>query len=214
MRARTAFTLAALAIAAPACSTTLQEDVTTTTPADVRPVDPKRVAGPFVQAGTVFAIELDEAIDTERTQPGQPFTAHTLEAIAAPDGRVIVRAGARVRGRVASTGNLAHPRLGLELDAVETTAGPARVSAIVLRAQRFTYPGEVSMSPVGRPEFADDYTYSYADGTYGTANSSRGPAPGAAYERVYPREIRMPRGARISLELTQPILPPGTGLRR
>jgi hypothetical protein len=202
--------LIALAIAAPACSTAIPQDVATTTPADVRKVDPKHVAGPFVQAGTVFTIELEQPIDTRGSRIGQPFTARTVEALVASNGRVIVPAGALVHGRVASTGNLAHPRVRLELDSIDTANGPASVAAVVLQAQRFTYPGDVSLDPVEAPAFADEYVYPFDPMGYGTG-TSRGPSASVAYEHAYPREIRIPRGARISLELTRPILPPGTG---
>lgn len=50
--------------------------------------------------GTTFAVRLDETLGTDRNAPGDGFTATLTDAIYGGDGRVVVPAGATIRGRV------------------------------------------------------------------------------------------------------------------
>src|SRR5690606_18580734 len=53
-----------------------------------------------VQAGTTFALRLNEELSTERNQAGDGFTATLAEPILDANGDVAIPAGATVRGRV------------------------------------------------------------------------------------------------------------------
>lgn len=53
-----------------------------------------------VPTGTTFAIRMNEELSTQRSAPGDAFTATLTDAIVDADGNVLVPAGATVRGRV------------------------------------------------------------------------------------------------------------------
>jgi outer membrane lipoprotein SlyB len=53
-----------------------------------------------VPAGTTFGVRLDEQLSTNSHRIGSAFTATLTDPILAPDGRVLIPAGATVRGEV------------------------------------------------------------------------------------------------------------------
>jgi hypothetical protein len=63
------------------------------------PAQPRVVSYP-VPAGTTFGVRLNEQLSTRSHQVGSSFTATLTEAILAPNGTVLIPAGATVRGRV------------------------------------------------------------------------------------------------------------------
>lgn len=125
-------------------------------------------------------------------------------------------------GHVVSVGTSFEPRIRLSLDTIATVRGLAAIQAAVRHAQRRTYPGSESPPANGdtlcrgsaaeTDPFCDSYLYridadSYADHGFGEAPPTD--------DR--PVEIRLPRGARIDLVLTLPVVlptPPGATDRR
>ena len=76
----------------------------TTTPARApapapAPSRPRTVSYP-VPAGTTFAVRLNEQLSTQKNPVGSSFTATLTEPIMAPDGTMLIPAGATVRGQV------------------------------------------------------------------------------------------------------------------
>ena len=53
-----------------------------------------------VASGTVFSVALNDQLSTDKSSPGDGFTATLREAILDSDGDVLIPAGATVRGRV------------------------------------------------------------------------------------------------------------------
>jgi hypothetical protein len=64
------------------------------------PAPQPRTATASVGIGTTLSLTLDETLSTETNQPGDAFTATLKDPVYAPDGAVLIPAGATVRGRV------------------------------------------------------------------------------------------------------------------
>jgi hypothetical protein len=70
----------------------------TPTPAPA-PARPQQVSYP-VPAGTTFGVRLNEQLSTRNHSVGSTFTATLTDAILAPNGTILIPAGATVRGQV------------------------------------------------------------------------------------------------------------------
>lgn len=177
-------------------------------PQSPEPVAPGTIQGPFVQAGTVFQVKLDEAIDTYYTPPGTPLTATVQAPIVAQDGRVVVPAGAKVRGTLASVGTPDMPVIRVQLGRIDSAAGAIPLHAAVRAAEHFAWAGPPTPDP------SASYVFPYGFTDYG----SNVDAPGGPGERgegrtlMQPRELRVPAGAAMQLVLTEPLVLPGARL--
>lgn len=66
------------------------------------PVEPRpRSATTAVGAGSMLALRMNDELSTERSKPGDGFTATLTEPVLDASGAVLIPAGATVRGRVA-----------------------------------------------------------------------------------------------------------------
>jgi hypothetical protein len=75
------------------------------------PVQPRpRAVTASVGAGTMLALRMNDELSTERSQPGDGFTATLTEPVLDASGAVLIPAGATVRGRV--TGVAPSTRVG------------------------------------------------------------------------------------------------------
>lgn len=75
------------------------------------PAPAREDAGPSsatLGSGSQFAITLNEALGTDRNQPGDGFTATVEQAVVGENGQVIIPAGATVHGRVTSVAKSDH----------------------------------------------------------------------------------------------------------
>lgn len=181
-------------------------------PSSVPRIEPSQIRGPYVPKGTRMIVRLEGEIDTLRSRPGQPITARVLAPLYAPDGRVIVPAGATLRGRLVSVGSPERPRVRLLFESVDTVQGPAPIVAEIEASQHARYPGPTRWRQVP----ADWYygglsTYAYGD-LYGWGPWGGGPPGfgGYVWEPYNPREVYLPEGALLRLELDEPLIPPGT----
>ena len=189
--------------------------VSSTSPRRVRDVDPARVQGPYVPAGARFSVRLNNDIDTMRSATGQPFTGVVEVALTGPNGQVVVPAGAAIRGHLASTGSAISPSVRLDFESVDTVNGPAAIEARVKASNYQAYLGPPMFVPAPSYGYSSAWGYGYAGpgfpfGGYGVAPYGGGPYYGGdLYTPIQPREVRLPQGARLELQLTRPILPPG-----
>ncbi len=159
-----------------------------------RRVPPSVVAGAarsVVEAGAIFSARIDRAVDSFYTPPGTVFVATVVTPLATGDGRTVVPYGAKARGRVASTGSPARPRLVFAIDSLETVAGRTRALVAVRDVQHVDWRGPpllfVSSRPVPSPGYLLDTV---------------------PREEVAPAEIYVPAGALMSLVLQQPLQGP------
>jgi len=97
-----------------ACGT--QQEISSVGPQSPHLLPAGAVVGPHVQAGTLFSVSLDQPIDTFYSAPGTRFTATVTAPLQAPDGQVIVRSGAKIRGAVESVGEADAPMLRVDLE--------------------------------------------------------------------------------------------------
>jgi hypothetical protein len=171
---------------------------------------PGAVQGPYVQGGTIFWARLDQPVDTYYTPPGKHFTATVTTPLRGPDGRVLVPVGAKVRGTLASVGDQDMPLVRVQLDSIDTIAGTLPLRASVLGAQHYSWTGPPTPTPYA------SYVYSYGFSNYGAdTSSSVTSGPGQPVEGrtlMQPREIDLPTGAQMQLQLVEPLVLPGARL--
>lgn len=209
-RSKKVFVLAtALALPLGACSTA-EEQVASVGPQTPHPVSPEKVQGPYVQAGALFSMQLDEPIDTFYTPAGTHFTGTVVTPLRGPDGSVLVRYGAKVRGTVASVGDPEIPRIRVDLQSIDTVAGTVPLRAAVRRAQHYDWAGPPTPEPYA------SYIYPYDFLEYGSDTAAPGTSPpGTPVEgatMMQPREVRVPAGALVQVQLVDPLMLPGARL--
>ncbi|HTW25245.1 MAG TPA: hypothetical protein VMD78_16705 [Candidatus Baltobacteraceae bacterium] len=86
-----------------------------------------------VAPGTRFLIRLNDELGSKESKAGAPFTARTIEPIAAADGTTL-RAGAEVRGhidKVQAAGKTGRARMWLTFDDIKTPDGWMPLIAMV-----------------------------------------------------------------------------------
>jgi hypothetical protein len=167
-----------------------------------------------VPPGTVVAVRLLDRIDTETTAVGQAFRARVEGPIEAADGHVVVPDGSVLRGRVVSLGTADAPRVRLTLDTIDTIAGPAPIKALVRHAEPRHHAGpEVVAQGRGDTVCGDaggpgiPFCDSYLDLIHSDTAPQHGfGEPPPTDDR--PREVQLPRGARVELVLTEPLASP------
>jgi hypothetical protein len=69
-------------------------------PAPQREQPAPRTVTLSVPTGTTFAVQLNETLSTDKSVPGDPFTATLADPIVGLDGTVLIPSGATVHGRV------------------------------------------------------------------------------------------------------------------
>lgn len=211
MLARSIATAAALAAAgAPACT---QAEVSSVGPQAVSSVAPAGTSGPYVAGGTIVSVRLDQPLDSYTSAPGSSFTATLVNPMLDAQGRAIVAPGARVHGTFLSYGSPDDPRVVLRIDTIDTPAGALPLTAAVRQAQHVDL---VAPSRHLAPRFESDFPRGSVE--YGTVDAQRPPEselPGVTFAREPVREVHVPRGALMELQLTQPlVLPEGRAERQ
>ncbi len=153
-------------------------------------------AGPRVEQGTEFFVELVDPIGTQVSQPGDAFVAHTVAPIRMTNGELIVSAGSVVRGHVIRVDREPSPKLEIAFDTIETKWGPVPVRATVLQAETYATVGSAP------PRASYDATLLPPIGpgaAIGGGPPSAGQAPTA---RVF-----VPKAAQLRMMLTAPLEP-------
>jgi hypothetical protein len=182
--------------------------VTSTSGRSIHTSAEARITGPFVAAGTQFTARLDRPLDTMATTRGETFTAVLDQPLVDQNGRAIVPAGARLTGRVDSVMGVNGPRLRLDFQGVQTTAGFAPIEARVDASTAQTY--------LGPPRYvAQPYGYDSWYGPYygGYPYPYGGGPSGYVYDEYRPREVHLPAGAVLRLTLTHPLIAPSANVQ-
>ncbi len=202
----------ALSLVPLACGAQGTQEVSSVGRQSPQPVPADVVRGPFVQAGSVLVVAFDEPIDTFYTSPGTPFTATVARPLEGTDGRVLVPVGARVRGTLVSVGTAVVPLIRVKLESVDTIAGTVPLHAAVRRAQHYDWSGPPTPDPytpyVNEDPFIDYGTVTADPGVSAYGSRAEGRA------MMQPREVRIPKGAVMQLELTQALILPGASLAK
>jgi hypothetical protein len=175
--------------------------------ASVGPTLPRyttRVGGPpYVQAGTVFSARLDQPLDSETTRVGTVFQATVVDPLIGSDGRALVPYGAKLTGVLVADEKASRPRVRVQLRSIDTTAGPAPLQATILSAQHIDW--------AGAPPPGERAPYGLLEGGWTgppPTMFSRSIEPGYAQRSVAPREVHVPQGALLAVELVQPMVSP------
>ena len=179
------------------------EEIQTTSPHQVETVAPSRVSGPFAQAGAKFRVKLDDPIGTQLSHPGNTFSATVVDAIVDTQGQVLVPEGAKLSGRIADIEQGVAPKMRLTLLTIGTSkGGDVPIHGRILHAQRMSYPGE----PLYTSYAADPSSVGNPWMTYDSVLAS----PYGGSSTVFTREIEMPVGSEMEIEVTRPLLAPGS----
>ena len=199
MSSRLLFAL--LATAPFGCASALQPEVASVGPQSPNPAPPESIAGPFVQAGTLFSAQVDQLIDTYYSAPGTPFTATVVNPLFGAQGQLVVPYGAKLRGTIASVGTYELPNIRVALQSIDTVGGPVPIEAAVREAQHYEWlgPDPLSVDYMSRNRDLPDAARSANLFGYQAAYG---------YDTTQPSEVRIPRGAVMEIALTAPLAPP------
>jgi hypothetical protein len=176
----------------------------------VRTAEQANIQGPFVPAGTRFGVRLEQGLDTATSLQGQEFTAVVTEPLTDQQGTALVQAGARVHGRVASViGSNSVPRLRLHFDGVEAAGGFVPLQVRVASSGYQTYGGPPQW---GGPAYGYSAWGASYSGRYGGGPGYYDYGVNGYYDVYVPREVRLPAGAIMNLELVRPLLGPSASI--
>jgi hypothetical protein len=169
-------------------------------PQAVAAVAPAASNRPYVPGGTIFSARADKPLDSFYTAPGSPFTATVVTPLRDMRGEAAVPVGARVRGTFVSSGSAEAPRIVIRLDAMDTKSGTLPLTAVVREAQHVDLVGPTRMVPRFSEEESDPWLERGP-----TAPPPYRATPTVGYVLEPSREVRVPRGALIELQLTAPL---------
>lgn len=155
------------------------------------------VAGPRVEQGTEFFVEMVDPIGTQVSEPGDAFVAHTVAPIRMTNGELIVSAGSVVRGHVLRVDRAPSPKLEIAFDTIETKWGPIPVQATVLQAERYATVGSAP------PRATHDAVLLPPIGP-GAAIGGGPPTGGHASPTP---QVLVPKAAQLKMMLTAPLEP-------
>lgn len=148
------------------------------------------VSVPYVPAGVALDATLEQPVDTRISSRGEPISAIVNVPVVASNGEVLIPAGAKLEGHVASIQHTPEPWIELEFDTLRFADGSkVAISARVLSAQQNRYRALPAPSGVTSMQLG--------------ATEPQGPEPSGAGEQV---EITVPRGAMLKVALTTPVI--------
>jgi hypothetical protein len=195
-----------IAIAPVGCSEALQPEVASVGPKAATAAQGSP-AGPFVPAGTLFSVEVDQPIDKYYSAEGASFTATVVDPLFDIRGKLVVPYGAKLRGTIASVGTHDLPRLRVAFRSIDTVRGPALIEAGLRDAQHYEWAGP-------DPLIVDTSSGPSYMSRYGDLPSDAPSANLFGYQVEYgfgttqPREVRVPNGAIMELALIGPLVVP------
>ena len=166
------------------------------------------IRSPYVPAHTRFTVQLAASIDSRTSHINDAFEGFLTAPLRDANGVVIAEAGNHVIGRVAQTQSGRYPMIDLVFDGIRTNNGFHALSVNVYDAMRTYYngPEREVMPPMG-----PDYGTAVYVNTFGAPFSeARGDVNGGITTPEsyfgHPRDVRLERGATLTLELTRPLV--------
>lgn len=140
--------------------------------------------------GTELTVALLDELGTDWSVAHQIFRAVLVSDVTASDGSVVVRAGTPLYGVVTRARGGEEPLLALDFPAVTTASGKPSPLAAKLKDASSDTPGEDALLTKGR------------------ASGATAHAGGGGYDDSLTHLIRIPRGGRLRLQLTRPLVLP------
>jgi hypothetical protein len=147
------------------------------------------VAVPYVPSGTTFDATIDQPIDTRISVPGEPVAATVTAPVVAFNGDIVIPAGAKLEGHIASLGTESAPRIDLAFDTLVLPAGHVPVTVRILSVEQTRYRSVVAPG--------------------GATNMQRGATQPQGQQRGTPAgpvHISIPVGSTVQVALTSPIV--------
>jgi hypothetical protein len=166
-----------------------------------------RIEGPFVPEGRLIDVVLQQTIASELSPPGQRFTARVQAPVHSPDGRVLIREGAVLRGHVVDVDRWRRPSVKLSFDTIETIHGPVEIEATMMSMGAFHVSASPTLYERGRHGY--DVALAPRDRPQPFDRSSSG----VGYYGPPRPEILLPAGSEMRLVLRHPLLAPGARVR-
>lgn len=168
-----------------------------------------------VPVGTTFAIRMNEELSTERSKAGDSFTARLEDPIVDAQGRVIVPAGATVRGRVTAVapstrvGQTAAMKLAFEAISFGGESYPLQASVESADVQQNTRTSTAETAGKVAAGAAAGAILGQVLGK-NTSSTLKGAAIGAAAGTAIAMgtsdvDAVLPQGAQVVIRLDQPI---------
>jgi hypothetical protein len=191
----------ALVAVAGGCGSAAPPAVSSLGPQKVEHAPPGAIAGPYVPAGAVLSVRADQPLDSYYSAPGSSFTATVQAPLRDSSGRVLVVPGAKVRGAFASFGTHEEPRVRISLTSIDTVDGTVPLSAAVRRAQHVNWAGPPELAPRASYQFPYDFLEYGTTTAYPPYSSS----PSIGYQIEQPKQVHVPSGAYLELQLTAPL---------
>jgi hypothetical protein len=179
-----------------------QPEVSSVGPQGVASVAPAGVAETYVPGGTIFSVRLDQPLDSYYTAPGSTFTATVVDPLREARGRTVVEVGARMHGAFVSSGSPDDPRIQVRIDTIDTVEGTVPLAAVVREAQHLDLVGPTRTAP----HFSSEFPYGALEYGPTAVPPPEQAAPNVGYALEQPREVRVPRGALMELQLTRPLV--------
>jgi hypothetical protein len=176
-----------------------QDVVRSQATAQVTAASASQMSGPYAPAGSKLTVVLDATLSAV-SPPREPFTATTESELLTADGRVLVRAGARVTGHVVGAKDGGRPQLVLAFDTVETPLGSSPIVATILDVKAMR-------SPASNRRVEREFL---------SSPSTPAPPPNVPITSPFPDTppAVLPTGARLRLELTRPLVLSGSVVGR
>ena len=181
-------------------------------PAPVAKVSPPPRPTPVVitvPAGTVMRVRLEDFLSSHTSQVGQRFSGTVVQDIAA-EGRVAVRSGSQVLGRVTEADPAkkigGRARLSLDFETLDLGSGQTRpMSAQFAQAGKSQTAKDAAIiggSTIGGAVIGE----AIEDGEGGVIGAIVGGLGGAyGAKKTKAKPVEVPAGTIVDLELTQPI---------
>lgn len=177
-----------------------------------------------VSPGTRFLVGLQDELSTGRQEDNQRFKVKTLEPLEAANG-IVLRPGAEIRGHVSRIEPAAvagHARLWLTFDAIRTQYGDLPIVAEVVSVpgdhsvkaeaiQEGTIEGRGSTQKAAAEAAAAGAAIGAVKGVKDKNKKEAGEGAVAGAVAAYlmesgrGHEIRLPKGAKLELELERPL---------
>lgn len=150
-----------------------------------------------VESGTVVVATLLDPMSTLSSRAGDDFTAQLDEPLLSKDGRVVIPAGSVLRGRVVTVDDGTDAQLDLVFDAIDTLTGTVRLEARLIDISPYGHAG----SPL--PGSSIDARIHPPIGPHAAVGGGPRDPNDQPYEQ--PRQISIPKGARMQVLLLEPL---------
>jgi hypothetical protein len=167
---------------------------------------------PYLPVRTEFSVILEQPIGTHLISPTQTFSARVRHPVRSPENEIIIQTGAHVHGRVIAVEDKPAVHIKIRFDDVETTWGPAAITATIRTAE--PYASSMSGMEGGNGPYDAALFMPVSDtaplpgGLASGRPSQGGPAITGGPRAFGGSTILLPKGAELRIMLVKPLVAP------